>query len=186
MMVIDRHRQSARELPGSIAMNYRPARLNAVLRVAGSLLACCLIAWVASLSADPPDEAQPEGSSQEVEKLKGTWRLQSLVRDGKRAEPNEIDNVRLIFSENQYTYKNQQGERRVGTFKASPRRKPAVLETTYAEEPEQGKTIRRIYEWTDKNTLKICDPGPDEATPDNFEAPQGSGREVSVWKRVDA
>jgi uncharacterized protein (TIGR03067 family) len=152
-----------------------------------TLLFASLMVLVGSVSVycDPPDEAQPEGSSSEAEKLQGTWRLQRLVRDGAQVEQTEIDDMRLIFSENEYTFKNQQGQRKVGTFKVYPRRKPAVLETTYAEEPAEGKTVIRIYQWVDKDTLKLCSPGPDERVPDNFETPAGSGREVGVWKRTD-
>jgi uncharacterized protein (TIGR03067 family) len=135
--------------------------------------------------SDPPDEAEPEGSSSEIGKLQGKWRLVRLVRDGKDIGPSEIDDMRLFFSENEYTFKNQQGQRKVGTFKVDPARKPAQLVTTYAEEPAEGKSVTRIYQWIDKNSFKLCSPGPDERVPDNFEAPRGSGREVGVWKRID-
>jgi uncharacterized protein (TIGR03067 family) len=150
-----------------------------------------LLAWLMLLVGgrvafcDPPDEAQPEGSSSEIQKLQGTWKLLSLVRDGKQIASTDIDDMRLIFSETEYTFKNQQGQRKVGTFQVHPRRKPAVLETTYAEEPAEGKTVVRIYQWSDKNTFKLCSPGPDENVPDNFESPRGSGREVGVWRRID-
>jgi uncharacterized protein (TIGR03067 family) len=159
----------------SFAMNHRTRLLALLLMLCG-----CPSAF-----ADPPDEAQPEGSSSEVERLQGTWKLQSLVRDGKKVDPSQIDDMRLILSENEYTFKNQQGQRKVGTFKVHPRRKPAVLETTYAEEPAEGKTVTRIYQWLDKNTFKMCSPGPDERLPDNFESLAGDGREVGVWKHVD-
>ncbi len=140
---------------------------------------------LARAAADPPDEADAEGTSSEVERLQGTWKVVSLTRDGERTKPEDFDDMRLIFSETQYTFKNQQAQRRVGTFKVQPRRKPAILETTYAEEPAEGKTVTRIYQWLDKDTFKLCSPGPDERVPDNFEAPQGSGREVAVWRRID-
>jgi uncharacterized protein (TIGR03067 family) len=135
--------------------------------------------------SDPPNEAEGQGTSTEIAKLRGTWKLQSLVRDGEQIDPGQIDNMRLILSENEYTYKNQQGLRKVGTFKVRPGQRPAILETTYAEEPAEGKTVVRIYQWIDKNTFKLCSPGPDERVPDNFETPKGSGREVGVWKRID-
>jgi uncharacterized protein (TIGR03067 family) len=156
-------------------MNRCTLRLALLLMLVGCQIALC----------DPPDEAQPEGSSSEVQKLQGTWKLVSLVRDGKQLRSTEIDDMRVIFSETEYTFKNQQGVRKVGTFEVHPQRKPATLETTYAEQPAEGKTVVRIYQWLDKNTLKLCSPGPDENVPDNFEAPRGSGREVGVWRRID-
>lgn len=159
-----------------------------MLIVAGSVL---LLAGSVSmlggslLWADAPDEGDSEGTSSEVEKLQGTWRLHSQVIDGTKAEPADFDDVRLIFDENEYTFKDQKGVRKTGSFKVFPRRKPAVLETTYAEEPAEGKTVSRIYQWLDKNTLKMCSPGPDERVPDNFESLTGSRRVLSVWKRVE-
>jgi uncharacterized protein (TIGR03067 family) len=150
----------------------------------GLFLLLALAAWV---QADPPNESDPEpaSGSAEVEKVQGTWKLINLMRDGARLQPTEFDNMRIIFSENEYSFIGQKGDRHVGTFKLYPRRKPAVLETSYAEEPNEGKTVSRVYQWVNKDTLKICSPGPDERVPDNFEAPQGSGRDLGTWKKIE-
>ncbi len=136
-----------------------------------TLLAACALVWLAGpwSVAAPPDEGDPEGTPREVEKLQGTWRLHSLTVNGEKADPASYDDVRLIFDdEDQYTFKDQKGVRKVGTYKVFPKRKPAVLETTYAEEPAEGKTVSRIYQWIDKDTLKMCTPGPDRARARQF------------------
>lgn len=137
------------------------------------------------VQADPPDESDPAGTSAEAGKLQGTWRVVKLIRDGQTIEADDFDDMRLVIDEDEYTFKNQQGQRRVGTIKVLASRKPAVLETTYAEPPGEGKTVRRIYRWTGKNTIELCSPGPDERVPDKFAAPTGSGRELATWQRVD-
>ena len=96
-----------------------------MLIVAGSVL---LLAGSVSmlggslLWANAPDEGDSEGTSSEVEKLQGTWRLHSQVIDGTKAEPADFDDVRLIFDENEYTFKDQKGVRKTGSFKVFPRR----------------------------------------------------------------
>jgi len=132
----------------------------------------------AKTSAAPAKDSEAEPS-----KFHGTWQLKSLVRDGKQTDPLENADVRLIFSDDQYTYKDKKGDRDQGTFAVDASKPIAVMRTTLAGGPNRGKSTSRIYKWVDVDTVMFCSPGPSEPQPDRFESPAGSGRELSVWVR---
>ena len=132
-----------------------------------------------------PTEGQAVPSTPEVEsqKFAGTWKLVSLEQDGVKVDSHMISDVRLVFDANQFTYKGQDGKRDQGTFQLDLAHNPPTILTKQADGAKIGKTLTRIYNWVDQDTLKFCAPGPAEKMPDGFTAPHGSGRELAVWKR---
>ena len=145
---------------------------------------CALLLLVAKTGlAEPPTEGKAAPKDTDVDRMQGTWQLQSVIRDGK-AQPAE--GVQIIIDENQYTYRDKTGDQDHGTFtlkSAAKPKDPKEMITLRVDAKGQTKAMTRIYTWVDNDTLKFCSPGPAEARPSDFEAPSGSGREVSVWKR---
>jgi len=115
--------------------------------------------------------------------FEGSWRLASLTRDGKAQAEADLEGVKLVFHGDRYTYKSKSGARDEGTFTVDATKKPAVMRTTRVEGTGRGKTLVRIYKFTDKDTVSFCSPGPSEVQPQSFEAAEGSGRELTVWHR---
>ena len=124
-----------------------------------------------------------DASETDRDKIQGAWTLKSLVRDGKKADLAEFESVKLIFDKDQYTYRDKKGDRDQGTFTVDATKNPAEMKTTRSEGAARGKSMTRIYQWVDADTINFCSPGTTEAKPDGFEAPTGSGRELSVWVR---
>lgn len=127
-----------------------------------------------------PDAETAEGGRTRFE---GTWHLTSLVHDGKETGKTDLEGVVIIFSGDRYTYKGKAGEHDEGTFAIDAAKEPAVMRTTRAAGANRGKTMLRIYAWIDNDTVKFCSPATGEVQPTKFDAPQGSGRELSIWTR---
>ena len=153
--------------------------------ILNSLLVGISFFAVAARAAEPakPSVVPLKDSEADATKFHGTWQVKSLVRDGKKTDPLESADVRLIFSDDQYTYKDKNGDRHQGTFTVDASKPIAVMRTTLAGGPNRGKSTSRIYKWVDADTVMFCSPGPTEPQPDRFESPAGSGRELSVWVR---
>jgi uncharacterized protein (TIGR03067 family) len=108
-------------------------------------------------SARPtPDQVatQNDLAEAEIKKFTGTWKLTELERDGKMVPASELGDTKLVFQNNQYTYKALKGGRDQGSFKVDPARNPRVMETTLVDGPRRGQTSLRIYTWIDGDTLK--------------------------------
>lgn len=155
--------------------------MKSVFRVSVILLVVC-----ARAVAAPPNEAQSTPKDSESDRLQGTWQLQSLTRDGKAQTTDDIAGVQLIFDENQYTYRDKTGDHDHGTFtvkKSANAAQPHEMITLRVDAKGQSKAMTRIYSWVDNDTVRFCSPGTSETRPAKFDAPSGSGRELSVWKR---
>lgn len=143
------------------------------------------LAWQFPVLAQALTEGQPQPSdAEEAKQFAGTWKLISLERDGKKAPATEIENVRWVVSGREYTYKHNNGMTNQGTFKLDRDRRPRLIETSYADGPDRGKSLLRAYEWIDADKVRFCTPGPAEKAPTDFTALAGSGRELAVWGRV--
>ena len=127
-------------------------------------------------------KASPSAESDQG-RFEGTWRQTSLTRNGKAAPEADFEGVKLVFHGDRYTYKSKSGQRDEGTFTINSTKKPAVMRTTRVDGADRGKTLVRIYKFSDNDTVSFCSPGPSEVQPRSFEAAEGSGRELTVWQR---
>jgi RNA polymerase sigma factor (sigma-70 family) len=101
--------------------------------------------------ADKPAAAR-EDAVKDQEKILGTWAYVSVETKGEKVR-EEVNKARLIFAaEGRFTAMSSKGEKKEGTWKLDPARKPREITTT-----NQGKTHRGIYK-LDGDTLTICMP----------------------------
>ena len=147
------------------------------------VLMTAAIAALAAPGAPLASETKAPAAESDAKRFQGTWRLLSLVRDGKDVPKGQTETMELVFLDNKYTYKGPHGERDEGTFTVDAQQQPAVMTTTHAKAGEGGTSVVRIYRWIDADTVRFCSPGPKDKKPPDFTAPAGSGRELSVWKR---
>jgi uncharacterized protein (TIGR03067 family) len=115
-----------------------------------ALLAGLLLAAAPTSENDDPRE--------DLEKLQGAWRADSLQIKGNHLPPLEARSLRLLFAKD--TFRVEQGGRVTvrGTFTIDATRKPktidlAITETVQAE--NQGAMVLGIYE-LGKGTLTLC------------------------------
>jgi uncharacterized protein (TIGR03067 family) len=85
------------------------------------------------------------------DKLKGTWTVVSMERDGKKAPDDEIKGMSLTFDGDKVTFKHG-NDTKMGTIKVDAGQKPAHLDLTPAD--QKDKTMKMVFE-VDGDTLKI-------------------------------
>ncbi len=101
------------------------------------------------------------------DKLKGTWTVVAMERDGQKAPEDAVKDTTLTFDGDKATFK-QRGDTKTGTFKLDAAQKPPHLDIT----PDDGgkKTMKMIYQ-LDGDTLKIYGAKNDEGErPKSYDA----------------
>src|SRR5688572_944534 len=94
----------------------REANMARLLALAA--LAFCLVAT--------GDDKNPKDAKAELEKLTGTWKGVSVVRDGNDIPKPEAESVRLVVTGEKYKL-TEGGEEIEGTHKLDPTKKPKEI-----------------------------------------------------------
>jgi uncharacterized protein (TIGR03067 family) len=87
------------------------------------------------------------------EKLKGTWTVVSMERDGQKAPDDQIKGQSLTLEGEKLTFKRGE-ESQNGTYKIDASQKPAHFDITPSDGPDKDKTIKMIYQ-LDGDILKF-------------------------------
>lgn len=148
-------------------------RMHAVLVLA----ILSLTAWVDARAADE------EAVKQELQALKGTWRLVSREADGQKATDEELKDV-IATRDEAGTVSVRRGDQVIyeATGKVDPTKKPKTVDVTYTAGPNKGKVILGIYE-NEGDTHRVCIAQSGGARPTEFTAKAGSGQTLVVYKR---
>jgi uncharacterized protein (TIGR03067 family) len=77
------------------------------------------------------------------------------------------------------------GRKSEGTQKIDPAKKPRHIDATTTKGEGEGQTYLGIYE-IDGDTYKECYASPGRERPTTFDAKEGSGHILFVWKREKA
>jgi uncharacterized protein (TIGR03067 family) len=123
------------------------------------------------LFADPPE-------GEDAEKLQGTWTMASFEVNGDPVPEEQLKTGKLVVKGDQYT--PMLGDNSLTyTFKLDPTKNPKTIDF----KPQDGGTLKGIYE-LDGDTFKTCRPLlPGEDRPTEFSSKADSGLLVVVWKR---
>lgn len=114
--------------------------------------------------------------------FEGTWELVSLERDGKELTPQK--DTKMVTTGNRFVIKAGDKIIAAGTATYDASKKPKIVDVTYTEGPDKGKTLKGIYEVTG-DTAKFCRAGaPDQQRPTEFKTKAGTGGLASVYKRA--
>jgi uncharacterized protein (TIGR03067 family) len=118
----------------------------------------------------------------ELARLRGTWRLVSLERDGVAATTEELKNMPLVTYKGSDCYWGDDNERGLGGTIASidPTKNPKTL--AYNVNYGAGLYLG-IYE-IDGDTFKECLTEGSKERPKEFTAKAGSGNQLLIYKRV--
>jgi uncharacterized protein (TIGR03067 family) len=87
------------------------------------------------------------------DKLKGTWTIVSMERDGQKAPEDQVKGQTLTFEGDKMTIKRD-NDTKMATYKIDASQKPAHLDVTPSDGPEKDKTLKMIYQ-IDGDTLKV-------------------------------
>ena len=140
-----------------------------------------LLAVSSFLLADK-DKDNDKAVKKELVKFEGTWKIESMVIDGKEAPPEVFKEAKLVCKGDQFTMTHGDVVYK-GTFKVDPSKKPKEIDVTFTEGPEKGKTVKGIYE-VDDETYKVCMSEDEKDRPKKLESKEGSGHVLEILKKV--
>jgi uncharacterized protein (TIGR03067 family) len=124
-----------------------------------------------------------QDAKKEMAQLDGEWAMVSGEIDG-QAMPEEMRKTATRVVKDGETTVTVGGQLFMkAKFAIDPAKKPKTIDYTMTGGPTQGKTQLGIYE-LDGDTVKFCFSGPGKDRPTDFTTKEGSGRTLSVWKRV--
>ncbi|HXG10193.1 MAG TPA: TIGR03067 domain-containing protein [Gemmataceae bacterium] len=125
---------------------------------------------------------EPDPDRRDLDRLQGTWRVVSLVADGKPVPAEAIARARFVFQGKKLM--TQEGDKKIseGFVRLDSRRKPATIEISPEWLPERGKTTRGIYAF-EGDVLKLVLSPVGEEPPAAFASPIGSGHAFFTLKR---
>jgi uncharacterized protein (TIGR03067 family) len=123
-----------------------------------------------------------EEGKDDQKNLQGTWKVKSLVNDGKEVPADKIKNARLTFDGNRYTLRGGEEDFR-GTFKLDPEKKPKHIDTVFlAEDEKERGRAQGIYE-LDGKRLRICWSQGNDARPKEFASKSDTGTRLMVMEK---
>jgi uncharacterized protein (TIGR03067 family) len=129
-----------------------------------------------------PVADDPKGDKNDLVRLQGTWKVVSMIDDGKEAPPEKIKGARLIFESDRYALRGGEESFR-GSFRIEPGKKPGQIDTTFVNEDgkETGRA-RGIYE-LDGKKLRVAWRHKGEGRPAELASKPGSGVRLMVLER---
>ena len=129
--------------------------------------------------------ARAEDSAKVLESFQGAWEMASVVDNGTAIPTDAIRGARVVFTKDIMTLISPNGKEKTEyLIKLDPTRTPKAIDITPTEGTFKGKRGPGIYE-IDQGVLRICQPHqPTTPRPTRFEAPEGSGLNLMVLKRM--
>ncbi len=139
-----------------------------------------VVALAFGLSAAADDKG-PTDAKAELEKLTGTWKGVSVIRDGKEVPKPEAEAVRLVVTGEKYAL-TEGGEEIEGTHKLDPTKTPKEIDAVRTKGPHKGETLKGIYQLTE-DSFVVCFTAPGKDRPKELKAEGGPGLRVLAFKR---
>ncbi len=144
-----------------------------------TLIAGLIILTAASLIAAEP--SKQDLTSQDMDKIQGTWKLVALEFDGEPAPAEIVAVLKLKFKDDTLTFMPGEPGFTNYKFKLEPAKKPANFAMTHADGTHKGEAETGIY-LLDGDHLKICF-GAKGRMLSEFTAKAGSGQAMYSLKR---
>jgi uncharacterized protein (TIGR03067 family) len=146
-------------------------------RVIAEVIMLVLMGMLTLLVGAPPEEK----AAGETDKLEGHWRMVSIEFDGAQMPAQQVNDYSLSFKAGKFT-SHLAGERKTGTYKTDPTKKPKSIDIVADDGPSKGKNWSLIYS-LEGNTLRICGAEVGKDRPTAFEAKKESGNILMVLRR---
>jgi uncharacterized protein (TIGR03067 family) len=99
-------------------------------------------------------DTKEDAVKKELKKLKGSWSATALEFAGQKAPADEAKKNKIMFDGDKVTF-IEGDEKKQGTFKIDPTKKPATIDLIGTEGKEKGKTTKGIYA-LEGDSLKIA------------------------------
>jgi RNA polymerase sigma factor (sigma-70 family) len=118
----------------------------------------------------------------DAQRLRGVWKLVSMVNDGKDAPDDQVRNVRLELTDTEFRSECAGPLFRESTYTIDPTGDPRRLDFT-----NEGNAVphvcQGIYRFEGEQ-LALCYPRSGAERPARFESEPGSGLTLTLWKRL--
>jgi uncharacterized protein (TIGR03067 family) len=139
--------------------------------------ALVVVAALASVAADPPTD---EAARKDLQRLKGTWQVQTMTLGGRPAPANETANKKLTFDGSKLTLHDADHQEEAEVILDAGKKPPTIT-----IDPKNGKEkpAEGIYQ-LEGDSLKMCFNPPGQGRPKEFASPEGSQTALVVLKRV--
>ena len=142
-----------------------------------ALFAFVAAAWLVGAAGPPADSAKKD-----LEKLAGTWVMESLEVDGKQVPEEKLKGTTLEIKGDKYIVTTKDDKYEV-TLKLDPGKKPKEIDMIFPNGAELPKVRKGIYE-LGEDTFKICrGQGDNQERPTEFGTWPNTGVFLVVWKR---
>jgi uncharacterized protein (TIGR03067 family) len=122
--------------------------------------------------------ALAEDAKKDLAKLEGTWEASSAIHDGKETDAEALKKLKLTVKDGNYTLDRGKDTLK-GTLKVDSSKTPRTIDAVRAD----GSAIHGIYELSG-DVFKVCFAGPKKDRPTEFTAKEGTGNQMTVWKRA--
>jgi uncharacterized protein (TIGR03067 family) len=113
-----------------------------------------------------------EAGEKDLKKLQGTWQFISQEMDGKPRPAEQVAKVKITFTGDKWSVREDGKVVEGGTHKLDPTKKPAQVDAVVTEGENKGSTMLGIYELKG-NTMKVCFDPKGKERPTSFSAKAG-------------
>lgn len=136
---------------------------------------------IGTAAADDAPLAKEDEARNDLQRLQGTWRLESFD-DAKKTKIDPAKRTLFVGAELSIL---RDGDKvlQIGTLRLTTGKTPRRIDVAVRKGQHEDTTMLGIYELTD-DTLKVCIDPEGEGRPSKFESKADTSRYVAVYKRV--
>jgi uncharacterized protein (TIGR03067 family) len=150
-----------------------------------SICVSALLTLLAPASAlqPPPESPREKASRQELQRLQGTWKFESLEEDGMKVAADELKERTLFVGGNVFLVRRGHTVVQAGGLQVDPSKTPRTVNAMVRLGQHKGEVMLGIYA-LDGDTLRLCIDVEGQDRPREFKSSAGSKRLIAVCKRV--
>jgi uncharacterized protein (TIGR03067 family) len=130
----------------------------------------------------PAELRADDTSAADLARMQGDWMVASMKTGGMDVPADDAQALFRTVNGNEYSVARYTKIVVRGTFKLDATQSPKTIDSTPAPPGDPTKPIRGIYEF-DGERLRICNAGPGQPRPKNFDAKMYTGHTLTVWER---
>jgi len=147
---------------------------------------CLALLAVFISAAEAPEQPQTprdKAATEELQRLQGNWKFESLEKDGAPAAAKEFKDRTLFIGGGIFVVRQGSTMVQAGELHVDPTKKPKIVNATVMLGQHKGNVMLGIYE-QDGDTLKLCLDAQGLDRPKEFKTAADSDRTFIVARRV--